>query len=134
MELLKLTEAAKVLHVTPQTLKQWIYKGKLHSAKTPGGHHRIPKSELQRVGGIRPPGRMGKPLGRGLSRVGSRNKLMGTVTDVKVDGFMAQVTIDVQGQLVTAITTRSSCKELRLKKGMLVYALVKAIAITVACA
>lgn len=126
MELLKLAEAAKLLHVTPQTLKQWIYKGKVRSAKTPGGHHRIPQSEVQRLGGIKSQREISKSPVRGLNRISGRNKLMGTVSEVKVDGLMAQVTIDVGGQLVTAIITRTSCEELRLKKGVPAYALVKA--------
>jgi len=48
-ELLKLSEAAKLAGVTYQTIKQWIYKGKLRSVKTAGGHHRIPRGEINRL-------------------------------------------------------------------------------------
>ena len=30
-------------------LKQWIYKGKIKTVKTPGGHHRIPEAEIDRL-------------------------------------------------------------------------------------
>ena len=39
-------EAAKLLKVGVQTIKNYIYKGKLKSFKTPGGHHRILRSDL----------------------------------------------------------------------------------------
>ena len=53
MDLLRLTEAAERIGVSAATLKQWIYKGKLRSVRTPGGHHRIPRSEVQRLAGSR---------------------------------------------------------------------------------
>jgi excisionase family DNA binding protein len=41
-------EAAQVLAVSYPTLKQWIYKKKIRSVKTAGGHHRIPEKEVDR--------------------------------------------------------------------------------------
>jgi excisionase family DNA binding protein len=34
------------MSVSYPTLKQWIYKGKIRSVKTPGGHHRIPHKKF----------------------------------------------------------------------------------------
>ena len=48
MELLKPQDAARLMSVSYPTLKQWIYNGKVHSVKTPGGHHRIPRTEIER--------------------------------------------------------------------------------------
>ena len=42
-------EAANILGISYPTLKQWIYNGKLKTAKTPGGHHRVPESEIDRL-------------------------------------------------------------------------------------
>src|SRR6202030_924675 len=42
-------EAANILAISYPTLKQWIYKGKIKTAKTPGGHHRVPESEIDRL-------------------------------------------------------------------------------------
>ena len=47
--LLKLRDAALQLGVSYPTIKQWIYKKKIRSVQTPGGHHRIPQSELDRL-------------------------------------------------------------------------------------
>ena len=39
-------EAALRLGISYPAIKQWIYRGKLRAIKTPGGHYRIPESEL----------------------------------------------------------------------------------------
>ncbi len=51
---------------------------------------------------------------------------MGTIVDLKSEGLLSQVTLDIGGQYVTSIITRQSSEELRLKKGMQAYALIKA--------
>ena len=48
-EVLRVREAARVLGVSPDTIKRWIYQGKIKSIKTPGGHHRIPTVEIDRL-------------------------------------------------------------------------------------
>jgi excisionase family DNA binding protein/putative nucleotidyltransferase with HDIG domain len=46
-DLIKTKQAAQLLGVTVQTIKNYIYSGKLKSYRTPGGHHRLSKSDLQ---------------------------------------------------------------------------------------
>jgi molybdopterin-binding protein len=126
VELLTPKEAAKLLTVSYPTIKQWIYAGKIRSVKTPGGHHRIPRSEVGHL--------IGRKVARGpdpeerssLDAISGRNKLRGTITQVRVEGLLAQVTIDVGGQAVTSIITSSACRELGLRKGMRAFALIKA--------
>jgi len=126
MELYKLQDAAELLNVSYPTLKQWIYKGKVRSVKTPGGHHRIPRSEVERLSGARKRAALKPKTAAGLHEISGRNKLLGIVTDVKYSGLLAQVTLDVGGQAVTSIITSEACKSLKLKKGVAAYALVKA--------
>ena len=38
--LVKPREAAQILGISYPTIKQWIYKRKLRTVKTAGGHHR----------------------------------------------------------------------------------------------
>ena len=124
-ELLKPAEAARIAGVSYPTLKQWIYKGKVHSVKTVGGHHRVARSEIERVSGVvRPKTRREKPIG--IEAISGRNKLRGVVTDVRYEGLLVQVTIDVGGQSITSIITSDATKALGLKKGSSVYALIKA--------
>jgi len=119
MELLKLREAAGILNISYPTLKQWIYRGKLKSIKTPGGHHRIERTEIDRL-------TRSKPRHNSPQSISGRNKLMGTIVDLKSEGLLSQVTLDIGGQYVTSIITRQSSEELGLKKGMPAYALIKA--------
>jgi molybdopterin-binding protein len=126
MEMLKPLDAARLIGVSYPTLKQWIYKQKVRSVKTPGGHYRIPRSEIDRltnVGRKEPSGRR-KPAG--LEAISGRNKLFGEVTEVRFEGLLAQVTIDIGGQSITSIITRDACQDLDLKKGRRAFALIKA--------
>ena len=49
-EILNTREAAGLLKVTTQTIKNYIYSGKLKALKTPGGHHRIRRIDLKDLG------------------------------------------------------------------------------------
>jgi excisionase family DNA binding protein len=51
MELLRPVDAARQVGISYPTIKQWIYAGKIRSVQTPGGHHRIPQSEIDRLTG-----------------------------------------------------------------------------------
>jgi excisionase family DNA binding protein len=48
-ELLRVTDAARLLGVEPKTLKQWVRDGKVRGGRTPGGHWRIPAAEVERL-------------------------------------------------------------------------------------
>lgn len=126
MEQMRLRDAAELLGISYQTLKLWIYQEKIRSVKTPGGHHRIPRSEIERLSESRKRATLNPKTSAGLSEISGRNKLLGIITNVRYSGLLAQVTIDVCGQPVTSIITRDACKELNLKKGVAAYALIKA--------
>ena len=65
MEQYRLREAAELLGISYQTLKLWIYQQKIQSVTTPGGHHRIPRSEIERLtkGADRKTATPKKPIG-----------------------------------------------------------------------
>ncbi|MGB8542001.1 MAG: helix-turn-helix transcriptional regulator [Candidatus Acidiferrales bacterium] len=118
-------EAAQVLGISYPTLKQWIYKRKIKTVKTAGGHHRVPEKEVDRFlyresGGAEVPERRNN-----FRRISGRNQLVGRVTDVKLSGLMAQVSISIGGQHITSIITADAVREMRLQKGQKVAALVK---------
>jgi len=123
MELLRPQDAARLISVSYHTLKQWIYKGKIQSITTPGGHHRIPRSEVDRLS--KGAQRVRRNRTGGLESISARNKLLGTVSEVKYEGLLAQVTINVGGQFITSIITRDACEALGLKKGVRAFALIK---------
>jgi len=64
--------------------------------------------------------------------VSARNKLAGTVKEVKLGQVMAEVTLQVGDSEVTAIITRASAERLGLKVGDKAFALIKATEIMVA--
>jgi len=123
MELLRLHEAAQLAGVSYPTIKQWIYKGVIRSVKTAGGHHRIQRSEIERLGGANRHKTKRKPVG--LDAISGRNKLFGKITEMRYDGLLAQVSIEIGGQTITSIITSDAARDLDLKKGVSVYALVK---------
>ncbi len=121
MNLLKLNEAAAQIGVSYPTVKQWIYNGKIRSVKTAGGHHRIPQEEVERILNAQ------KQTNRTpLAAISGRNKLFGTIIEARYEGLLAQITLDVGGQLMTSIITSDAARSLNLKKGITAYALVKA--------
>jgi molybdopterin-binding protein len=121
--LLKTSEAARILGISVPTLKQWIYRRRIRSVKTAGGHHRIPESELDRfLGQTEKPGPERR---RNFRRISGRNQLVGRVVEVRVSGLMAQVRLLVGGQQITAIITADAVRELRLRKGDVAAALIK---------
>jgi molybdopterin-binding protein len=123
-ELLKPIDAARLAGVSYPTLKQWIYSGKIRSTKTAGGHHRVARSEIERVTGAKAKAKRGKPVG--LDAISGRNKLQGTITDIRYEGLLVQITIDVGDQQITSIITSDAARSLGLKRGVSVYALIKA--------
>jgi len=124
MTLLKLPEAAELLNISYPTIKQWIYKGRIQSVRGPGGHHRIPQTEIDRLTQVKAARRKGRSNGV-LQTISGRNKLLGTVESVRHDGLLAEVKLNVGGQIITAIITSQSCKDLGLKRGVEAYALMK---------
>src|SRR6516165_12186879 len=98
-------EAANILGICYPTLKQWIYHDKIKTAKTPGGHHRVPESEIDRL--------LPKKLERGelssrrgsFRKISGRNQLIGRVVDIKYSGLLAQVTLAIGEQRITSIIT-----------------------------
>lgn len=118
-------DAAVQLQISYPTIKQWIYHRKLKAVKTPGGHYRIPQSEIDRLL-YRTRGRNEGERRVSYQRISGRNQLVGRVVDVRVSGLVAQVTLSVGGQLITSLITSGAVREMQLKKGQTAAALIKA--------
>jgi molybdopterin-binding protein len=124
-KLLAPREAANILGISYPTLKQWIYRGKIKTTKTPGGHHRVPESEIDRL--------FPKKLQRGapesrrgnFRKISGRNQLIGRVMAIKFSGLLAQITLGIGEQSITAIITADAAREMRLKPGERAAALIK---------
>ena len=66
-------------------------------------------------------------------RLSARNQLRGTVTTLRLEGLMAEVTIDLGGgQSLVSVITRASAEDLGLREGDAVLAVVKSTEVMVA--
>ena len=118
-------DAAQILGVSYPALKQWIYKKKIKTVQTAGGHHRIPESELDRFLPVK--AQNGSPAQRrgNFRRISGRNQLIGRIVQIKIDGLLAQVTLAIGNQRITSIITSDAVREMRLKIGQTAAALIK---------
>jgi molybdopterin-binding protein len=123
-ELLQLRDAALQLGISFPTIKQWIYKKKLRSVLTVGGHHRIPQSELDRLL-FRSRGKTEKERAQVMHRVSGRNQLVGRIESLRISGLMAEVVMSIGDQQITSIITARSAREMKLKVGQTAAALIK---------
>ena len=108
-------EAASALGISLDTLRRWDKSGRIAVQRDAGNRRVVAASEIDRVRGD----------GTG-AHISARNRFHGIVTDVKVDGLMAQVEIVVSDPVrLVAVVTRDAVEELGLKNGMTTTAIVK---------
>jgi molybdopterin-binding protein len=129
--LLKPREAAAALGVSYPTIKQWILAGKLKTVKTPGGHHRVPQSVLNPM--MKSTSTASEKISRERFRnVSGRNQLVGEILEVQISGLLAKVILQIGGQRITSIITSDAAREMQLRKGQTVAALIKATEVMIA--
>jgi molybdopterin-binding protein len=117
-------EAARMLGISYPTIKQWILAGKLKTVLTPGGHHRIAESALKPFlakDRLKPEIESRERY----RRISGRNQIVGKIVSVRIEGLLAQVVLAIDDQRITSIITADAARELGLKKGQTVAALVK---------
>src|ERR1700757_4999799 len=117
-------EAARLLGVSYATVKQWMLSGKLKTVQTPGGHHRLPESSL-RPFLMKDKMKPSEESRERYRKVSGRNQLAGKILSIRVEGLLAEVVLAVGENHVTSIITASAVRELQLKKGDSVAALIK---------
>jgi molybdopterin-binding protein len=117
-------EAARLLGISYPTIKQWILTGKLKTAKTPGGHHRIAESVLKPFL-VKDTAKPAAESRERYRRVSGRNQIAGKVVSIRVEGLLAEVVISTGNGHITAIITANAARELHLKKGDAAAALIK---------
>ena len=136
LTLLTVRAAASRLGIGYSTLKQWIFKGRVRTTQTDGGHHRISEAEIERLMARHVPGtpaaaRPGQSRGVVLSLSG-RNRLRGFVDEVRTDGLMGQVRLRIGDQTLTAVITADAIEELKLRRGDDALAIIKATEVMIA--
>ena len=114
-------EAAKALGISIDTLRRWDRQGRITAERDKSNRRVVPASEIERL--------RGDP---GSGHLTARNRFNGVVTDVKIDGLMAQVEMVVSDPVrLVAVVTRDAVEELALKKGMSATAVVKSTSVMV---
>jgi molybdopterin-binding protein len=110
------SEAAQALGISVDTLRRWDKQGRIETIRDVGNRRLVPAAEIDRL--------RGDP---GERRTSARNRFRGVVTDVQIEGLMAQVEIVVTDPIrVQALITRDAAEQLELKPGMPATAVVKA--------
>ena len=58
-------------------------------------------------------------------QISARNKLVGTITSIKLGGVMAEVVVGVGDNEIVSVVTRASVEEMGLSEGDQVTAIIK---------
>jgi molybdopterin-binding protein len=114
------SEAAKRLGISLDTLRRWDRDGRIKTTRDRGNRRLVAAKEIDRL------------RGDGGTEFSARNRLRGTVSDVKVEGLIAQVELVIdEPARVVAIVTADAVEELALEPGMAATAVVKATSVMV---
>jgi molybdopterin-binding protein len=109
------SEAAAALGISLDTLRRWDRSGRIKVERDRSNRRTVAADEIDRLRGD-----------GGGTQISARNRFSGVVTDVKVDGLMAQVEMVVSDPVrLVAVVTRDAIEELGLKAGMTTTAIVK---------
>ncbi|HVN62067.1 MAG TPA: helix-turn-helix transcriptional regulator [Gaiellaceae bacterium] len=113
-------EAARALGISLDTLRRWDRQGRIRVERDSANRRLVPAAEIERL------------LGRERHGLSARNRFRGVVREVKVEGLLAQVELDVtEPSRLVAVITRESAEELGLKPGMSAAAVVKATSVMI---
>jgi molybdopterin-binding protein len=114
------SEAARALGISLDTLRRWDREGRIRTTRDRGNRRLVPASEIERL------------KGADTDRLSARNHFHGVVAEVKVEGLLAQVELDVtEPARVVAIITRDAAEELGLRPGLPATAVVKATSVMI---
>ncbi len=107
------SEAAQALGISLDTLRRWDRQGRISVGRDTSNRRVVSAAEINRLRGSE-------------EHISARNRFHGTVTDVKVEGLMAQVELTVTEPMrLVAVITRDAVEELGLKAGSPATAIVK---------
>jgi molybdopterin-binding protein len=114
------SEAARALGISLDTLRRWDRQGRIRVTRDAANRRLVSAREIDRL------------RGGGEQTLSARNRLEGVVRDVKIEGLLAEVELDVtRGGRLVAVITRESAEALGLAPGMPAEAVVKATSVMV---
>jgi molybdopterin-binding protein len=124
MPMVPISDAARAIGVSQDTLRRWDRAGKLRTKRDSRGRRLVSSADVERL--ARRPSRH-----RTGATLSARNRFDGTVRSVEQDGVMALVELEAGPFLVTAAITRDSVDELGLAPGVRATATVKATSVMI---
>jgi molybdopterin-binding protein len=117
----RLGQAAKMLSVSPDTVRRMVDDGRLTAVRSSGGQRLIDGASLARLAKPKRPAKAEPPVAQS-----ARNRFPGIITRVIKDRVAAQVEIQAGPHRFVSLLTREAVDELKLKPGMPAVAVVKA--------
>lgn len=118
MQTLNVQQAADLLHLNPRRVQSLAREGKLPAVRV-GRRWLFRREQLEvLLGGAA----AAAPPTLALS---ARNRLRGTIAELRVEGLMAEVLVRIGDQELVAVITRSSAERLGLRPGDEVFAVIK---------
>ena len=127
MTLIRISEAARLLGVSDDTVRRWVDAGTLTAGKDASGRAAVDGAELA-AHARRIASAPADPTGVGRS---ARNQFVGLVTDVVQDRVMAQVELQCGPHRVVSLMSAEAVQELGLEPGSIATAVVKATTVIV---
>lgn len=125
---LRIGEAADLLGTSVDTVRRLVDRGEVAGGRTEGGQRHVDGADLARY----LVAHAGEPFGDAAGPTRSaRNRFTGLITDVRVDGLIAQVEIQAGRHRIVSILTAEAVTDLGLEIGMVASASVKATSVVV---
>lgn len=121
-------EAAELLGVSDDTVRRWIDSGALPASKNGAGRKVIDGVALAEFSRQHAAVPAPDPSGVGRS---ARNRFVGLVTRVVMDGVMAQVEMQCGPHTVVSLMSSEAARDLELEPGRLAVAVIKATTVIV---
>jgi len=118
----RISEAAALVGVSDDTVRRWIRDGVLGVGADDAGRQVVPGDELA----ARAVAIATAVHDRSAVRRSARNRFVGLVTKVEIDGLMAQVELQCGPHRVVSLMSAEAARELRLEVGSRGVAVVKA--------
>lgn len=118
MTQMRVTDAARLLQVSDDTVRRWVADGRLAAGAASGGPATVDAASVALLMVELAPA-------AAPSTTSARNRLPGIVTRVERDGVMALVEIQAGPHRVTSLLSRESADELGLAVGVRATAVVK---------